>query len=160
MIYGEKCICHDGLAEGEMRLLSREASRLHLLPITGCHFGAFSQLTSLELSAWDLGNLSQLPSFAGLVSALRSSVCFQRRIFSHVQHPYSGMVFSAGIYFCPTPSSTITASCTVCTRSSTWVCDVPSLFVPALMCPFIILEAAGFHRVVFADGEKAVHTHH
>ena len=62
-----------------MCFVSREASRLHLLPVTGYHFGAFSQLTSLELSAWDLGNLSQLPSFAGLVSALRSSVCFQRR---------------------------------------------------------------------------------
>ena len=80
LIYELKGICHEGLAEGEMHFLGREASRLHLLPITGCHFGAFSQLTSLELSAWDLGDLSQLPSFAGLVSASRSSVCFQRRM--------------------------------------------------------------------------------
>lgn len=80
LIYELKGICHEGLAEGEMHFLSREASRLHLLPITGCHIGAFSQLTSLELSAWDLGNLSQLPSFAGLVSASRSSVGFKSRM--------------------------------------------------------------------------------
>ena len=98
LIYELKGICHKGLAEGEMHFLSREASRLHLLPIAGLPFRRFQsadQSRAQRMGPGEFEPAAQLRRTGKCITLI--CVLQKQAVRSRVQHPCSGMVFSAEI---------------------------------------------------------------